>query len=236
MEYRDPGLPESRTLSALEKVKNAAQLNDLTEERSVANLVSLEVRAAILKVPPEMIDLDEYEKRIRWKPTPTEGSLRLSFWREYEYAQATGLRMHTPRIFAGICTSEYFYRLIQNPRKMAWILTPPRSYIHSLEESLEVAHTRLREVLQTLPVDGKDAAKNAKVLLEITEMLEIRKNGSVAQRVESVNVMVDATKNTPSLEEVRERLKKIAEKEQEMKRAREALPVEVETLPVQRDK
>lgn len=241
MKYRDPGLPETKMVSALEKIKNAAQLKDLTDERSVVNLVPPDLMRLILTVPQEMLDLDEYEKRLRWKPTPTEGSLRLSFWREYEYAHAAHAKMHPPRIFAGICTGEYFYTLIKNPRKLAWLITPPRSYMHSLEESLEVGMIRLREILQTLPVDGRDAHKNAKVLLDITQMLDIRKHGAVTQRLEtkSVNVTVDATASPPSLEDVRERLKQIEMKEQELKdrRARETgaiLTYEAETLPVER--
>lgn len=174
-------------------------LLDESDPLSVASLVSPLIRKWIKIIPPKAFTMYEHELRLKAKITEVEEQLRLSFWDEYAFAQDSRSFMNMNRVYSRICTKMHFYEsVVREPYRLAYILTPPRNYVYRMREMLELAHRRMREVLD-LPILDKKKNPNVKLISEmvkITVLLENRVMGAVKQKVEveskSVNVNVEA--------------------------------------------
>lgn len=174
-------------------------LLDESDPLSVASLVSPLIRQWIKVIPPKAFTMYEHELRLKAGITEVEEQLRLSFWDEYAYAQDARCFMNMNRVYNRICTKMHFYEsVVREPYRLAYILTPPRNYVYRMREMLELAHRRMREVLE-LPIMDKKKNPNVKLISEmvkITVLLENRVMGAVKQKLEveskSVNVNVEA--------------------------------------------
>ena len=158
-------------------------------------MVSTDIQAAFIeaqKAEPELFGIDEralYQKlRLSNRlPSPTDNRLRLAFWVEYDRAQALAESMKMQNIFAGIATSGLFYnQYIRSPSRVAWLLTPPVSYVVKTAEALDFGLDRLRDILEREPVDakGKFDVRLAELQAKITWMLEQRVKGAVVTKIE----------------------------------------------------
>jgi hypothetical protein len=151
-------------------------------------------------IPPKAFTMYEHELRLKAGVGEVEEQIRLAFWDEYAYAQDARCMMNVNRAYNRICTKSYFYdRVVRDQYKLAYILTPPRNYVYRMREMLELAHRRMREVLEMPLVDKKTKQPNTKLISEmvkITVLLENRVMGAVKQKLEveskSVNVNVSS--------------------------------------------
>lgn len=175
-------------------------LLDESDPLSVASLVTAAVRSGMKLIPPKAFTMYEHELRMMAKATDVEEQIRLAFWDEYQLAMDKRCQMNINACYSRICTKIYFYDiLLKEPYKLAYILTPPRNYVYKMREMLELAHRRMREILE-LPIDQKKPnTKLISEMVKITVLLENRVMGAVKQKLEveskSVNVNVETRKN-----------------------------------------
>lgn len=165
---------------------------------SVVNLVTERVREAMLRVPADTHALSEGQLRQIVAPTHTDDSLRVSFWREYEKCVAFGLkRITATSIFSGICTEGYFFKLLDNPEKVAWLVRPVQAYQKHVEALLFRGLSRVEEIVnaEITDKDGKLDVKRARLVLEAVVMLDNRAKGMAVQKVqkESKSLKVSVT-------------------------------------------
>jgi hypothetical protein len=192
-------------------------LKDTTNPRSVISLVSPKFQEAILNIPEEYfgIDATEYEKTIGAGDTltQTDKRLRMAFWLEYDRAQARGIGMEMKRVLGGACSEDYFYRVLRNPKKVAYILIQPVSYELACKDLLDRSVMLLGQILDQITHSSKPDPKMYDVAIKIYNILDTRVNGAVVQRVEqkNLNVNVDAQKgpDSLSLDEVKKRLQEL---------------------------
>lgn len=233
----DGNLPQVRgEMGVLSPPLEAVDLWNQDYDRAVVNLVSHEVQAAMLAAAhksPEYFTLDEKTlyKRLKeegYQPTPTDNRLRLSFWLEYDRAQASGKGMVISNILAGICTRDYFYGpYLSKSYKVAWILCPPTDYVTKISEALDFGLDQLREVLDLPILDekGRINVKLGELKAKIVAMLDARKHGAVVQRVEQKNMNLNiATSDNQvakmalsgTMEDLQKRMKELERRERQI--------------------
>lgn len=167
---------------------------DEANPRSVLALVSKMMREQIkdhVHTNPELFDEDERDLARKLREankitSPVDNRIRLKFWMEFEYAQANhNKEIDVARVYAGICSKEYFYkRYMRSPSKVAWMLCPPSGYALKAEEALEFGLDQLRDMLeQPHVIGGQLNTKVAELKLKIVALLEPRVKGAVAQKL-----------------------------------------------------
>lgn len=177
-------------------------LLDARNPRSLVNIVAPEVKAAILRLPRELLLMDEKALKRKAAPTDTVNYLRLNFWLEYNRAQEKQCRMLVSNVLRGVCSKEWFYDgVLASDLKLAWIITPPADYAVVQADIFQTALDKLRRCLHVKPYtitvteetdkDGRKTVTRKQVpnvaamreVREITRMLSDRIQGSVIQRL-----------------------------------------------------
>lgn len=180
---------------------------DESNPQSLINLVGDNVRNAIKTIPSNFIGHDEQYWRLRDRGkkederlSATDWKVRLSLWTEYNRSMVESKPFRTQYIYAGICTYGFFKkRYLENPERLAFVITPPSDYLKSLEECLYQNTYTLREVCVASAVrdDGSIDPKAAAVKLAVQQYFDARIYGSIAQNInqKSVNVNVNTDKS-----------------------------------------
>jgi hypothetical protein len=200
---------------------------------------------------PDLFGLDERSlfKLLRQEgaaPTPTDNCLRLRFWEEYERCHATAgtsKGIQDVRVYAGVCTRQFFYdRYLVNPIKVAWMLTPPTSYVTHATEALNFGLQLMREYLEidARSPDGKINVKLMELQAKITAMLDQRVKGAVVQRVEQKNMNLNVQTSDAkvasalvgqSMEDINARIKQLEKKAAGAGLGAQADVIDVDPLP-----
>lgn len=157
----------------------------------------------------DLLSKEETDLQKLIKPNKTINRLRIAFWKEFDHAQNHKCKMNMANVYRGICTQEYFSMVLsdENVRNAVWILLPRTNYAIVMEEALDKANERLREIIE-MPIyemkqiKGKDGkvrqkrvpnAKIAEIILKAQKALDERVKGAVVQKVEqkSLNYSVN---------------------------------------------
>lgn len=204
---------------------------DADNPRALINIVTTEIAGAIRKVAedrPELLEMDERSLGNLLKPSPTDNRIRVGFWNEYMLAQDHGKKLFTQRIYAGVCTHEFFLQgYVKNVEKMAWLLCPPSSYSTAITEALLHGIGRMRDVLELPLIDakGNTIPSNVNAIIRAVQMLDQRAKGGIIQRIEaktqtySVNHQINQESQKPAetLEEINERIKELEQKSKSLR-------------------
>lgn len=192
---------------------------DEADPASVISMVPDKVREALLAChaeAPKLFDMDEQSldahlRKVKIPPSATDNRLRLKFWIEYDRCKADSISAMTmTHVISNICSKEFFYNhYLKRPSKCAWLLCPPISYSHKLEEALEFGLEQLRDILSTphweesldrdgLPTTPTFNAKIASLKLSVFKTLDDRKHGIATQRIESTSKSLSITAQIPA--------------------------------------
>ncbi len=225
-------------------------LLDRSDPRALINLVPNSMVEAMEKLAfehPEYLNQDERtlldlfraqvaEGRIRdglVRVNATDKRLRISFWIEYDRAQAGKRVMGMSNVFSGVCTRMYFdNEVLHRPGKLAWILTPPVAYTNVMEEALVFGVEKLRDILD---IDLKDAkgqvnVKAGELLLKTIQFLDARVKGAIVQKVDTRSLVVTGNLDKPkdsepmTLEDVQRQLQQLEIKARDLVDGRGAPP------------
>lgn len=174
------------------------------QESSLLNVAPLKVVPLIMRVKeslPEIAVASEEWLRKYIKPDERDERLRLSFWDEYNLVTAGTYkrRMRLDSILSGICNENTWSKCYaNNDRKLLWILTPPKSYVQSMNYILHLGTERLSEIM-SLPIKQEDGSvdhKAASLILKAFEMVDMRVKGGILQKMQveqkNLNVHVSA--------------------------------------------
>lgn len=222
----------SKNLKALQPVLTSKQgpvpdeavVFDMDNPRSVLRIAGDALREAILNLPEEYQNKSEKEFYMAYRPGAMENRLRLSFWREYESSQESMTQLNVKKVYAGLCTKEYFYqKAIKNPVILGWMLIPPTDYAVLIEEALTFGIQRLREIMELPLVDenGKVNVKLCDTIIRATAMLDMRIRGAYIQKSEvrqlNFNMNADAkgigqALEASNMEEIERRIKYLESK------------------------
>lgn len=164
-----------------------------TGEKSLLALLSSapKVRQVILdleKNHPELLQIDEVSFRAKHREEITiiTQRVRIALWQEFESAHLNNRTIRSKQLYAGVCSENTFYALINNPIRLAFILTAPSDYVVTLKEAHDAGLNKLRELFQARVVDeeGYMNPKVAEILIKAFAILDSRLKGAVVQRVD----------------------------------------------------
>lgn len=225
------------------ELKDSSEISiiDQSNPHSVYNMSPDNVKKCIDQVPANVWDMSVYELANQAEIGIDEKKLRIAFWIEYERAVRNNTPINLYHVGRGIIqTRGMNTKIMANPYKLAYILTPPEDYRVKLEEMLIIALDEERKVLE-LPVvqrriqitkDGKEIihekvdTKLAALKHQIRESLQNRVHGAVATKSFNINKQIDDEKEELSKSSVEE-LQKIVE---ELKQEKEAVVINPEAL------
>lgn len=205
-------------------------IEDESNPRSVISLTSSNptLQNAIKRLlleSPDLLELDQTEIAQKVNPTFTLSRIRLSFWHEFENANTGNRKMAMAKIIAGVCTETVFRKKVLNDnKKLAYILCPPKDYLITVKEALDAGLDNLRAIVSAKVVDddGNLIHKSAETVLKAVALLDMRVKGAVVQRIDqrslNVNVHKDVSPRNSSsdmprsMEEMDQQLEQIKQK------------------------
>jgi hypothetical protein len=122
------------------------------------------IRNAALSVPHDLFGLSESELQLRCYPNAgkrtketleTDSKLRALFWLEHDLAFTEKRKMILRNVYQDVLLpANFIYSVLQNPRRVAWILTPFGSHIANVAHLLKTGTQRIQEILE-LPLTRK---------------------------------------------------------------------------------
>lgn len=221
--------PEETTSSA-----GCTEINEAIP-RSVVNLLPTWLRETVLALPKDFFMMTEEElvkkifpgtSGVRPKPDMVSSRLRIQFWEEYDKTQRENRKeMDISSVVDRICSLAYFKDKVFGLR-LAYVLTPPSTYVLTITECLMLGIERMREVMNTSAVDemGNVNDKLADIQLRMFQTLDLRLNGAVAQRIDqrilTANVSAEqaggaAAARNLSLEQINQRIAELEQKQRD---------------------
>lgn len=181
---------------------------DENNKNSVINRLTPTVAEALSKLPRKYFEMTPEELEKRTKPSAIINAIRLSFWLEYNRVLMEGPKekINNTRVFSPFCTEHYFYALLKKDIIMAWVMTPPLSYEVMMEETLDLAVKKLRQLVTDFDFKDKSGRVNPRsvdVFLKAFAVIDARVKGSVIQKkqhlhfhkTDGVGAGVDDTKD-----------------------------------------
>jgi hypothetical protein len=251
-----PPTEKGSTNSVLESVRDSEPvvLFDTNDPRALLNLLPATVRKAIEDAMfdasnAELFAMDEMtlykyikDSPAAWNVTPTDNRIRLKWWMEYDFCQATMARgMEMKRVIAGVCTHEFFYRRYLNvPYKVAWLLCPPTGYAIKVNEALEFSLEQMRDILSQPHVRGGIVdTKLGELKAKIHAMLDVRVKGAPMQKTMNINAQLSgaaagravmAATAQPSMEQLERRMRELETRERELLNGGEVRTIEIKKV------
>jgi hypothetical protein len=188
-----PSRPQTaKKLAASEASDRLAAFSifDESNPMSVVNMVPPMVAEAIRKIPQQcayVTHATEGQIKAYCKPDERDERLRLAFWDEYNYATSVSAPMRINYVIRGLCSGEVFYNYyLSEPKKLAWVLTPPKFYSQGMKYILHLGLDRLTEIMQAKVVDddGKLDVRAAATILKAFQLVDLRVKGAIMQKVQ----------------------------------------------------
>ena len=159
----------------------------------------------------------------------SDWKVKTSFWKAYKNSAKAGNRMTVAKVIGGITNNKTFVnRFLENPARLAWLLTPSTPYQVQVETLLDKSVERYQELIameitttKKVTVNGEEVlvkqtdAKKAMVLLNVIKNLEERALGGAIQRQLSVSTKEPSSADEKSeidMDAVDKRLKELEEK------------------------
>lgn len=175
------GVPEEVLANTILDRDNPTSLINMVPDRLVPIL--LRVREKL----PTLIFQSEACVKHKVKPDERDERLRLAFWDEYSTSTALKKRMSIQTILASVTNWEVWVNHYEtDDLKMAWIMTPPRSYAQSMKYILHLGTERLLEIM-SLPIVNAQGNVDSKVITQILkafQLADMRVKGGIVQRVQ----------------------------------------------------
>lgn len=165
----------------------------------IGKVMPPEIAKFIPLLTEELKDITESDAITEGADTePTTSRLRLAFWTEYDSAIGDMRVMSFENIqHATRLTREAIMKILINPKRLAWVLTPPASYEDYISETLNYGIRRLREDILTMNIrtpNGDVDTRKAKLLMDAIAFVDLRKHGGIVQK----SMHMHAHTNTPT--------------------------------------
>ena len=148
---------------------------------SVFNMVPELMKNNMKLIPEELKDMEYEEIRKIVKPSATLNQLRIRFWYAYDEALYSGRKIGIASIAKGVCNDQQFKRIIKDPEKLSYILTPVTNYAIAVQDLMETSIYKMREALEKIDIQE---SKDLNAILKIYEVFDKRTFGDYKKKVE----------------------------------------------------
>ncbi len=149
---------------------------------------------ALLRIPENVWEMDDSELEEAVKPTHTDWALKVSLWREITKKNAPGAvpgPIPASAVYGGICRyRHWYYRVLANEHRMAWLLSPTQNYLAGLDALLYLGRKKYREIIEApiLTGGGKLDVGAARLVFQVMQHMEERRYGAPVKRNLNANV------------------------------------------------
>lgn len=178
-------------------------LRDYEDPRSVVNLVTPDLEAKITALPSNYVDRTEEDLlTLLDEPDATTSQLRQMFWLEYDRAASNGTLMSLTQVYTGVCSRKTFAEVCNTPKKLAWILNPPKDYLAEIDELHYSSLKQMREILKLKNINREGYVDNKLIetKVKIFLALDMRKKGGYIQRSMQLNQNINKNETTLTIE------------------------------------
>lgn len=166
------------------------------------------LREKVLALPPSYLSMSDHELEKLVDPSEIDHALRLSFWDEYTIAMDNDSTIRAIAVYSKVCSREFFNRVTNDPKRLAYMMRPPRDYMLQMRSLLDLSMRRIEEFIR-LPVKKTMIIKGREVevidtrliaeIVKITTLIDNRVKGAVAQKLvidqTSKNMNLNVNKN-----------------------------------------
>lgn len=158
---------------------------------SIQSLVPDRFSQAIQQIPEELLNQTEdfvVEKAYgSWGNIPElDVDLRRNFWQLYNVAILTEDSIPAGKLYTGICSMNYFYTLLKEPGRVAFLITEPAKDKVKAKHLLFLSWPRMRKILMMDPaINSKTGQPDMKLMslqFELFRYLDERENGMAIQK------------------------------------------------------
>lgn len=171
---------------------------------------------SVRNIPEEYMLKDETELSNLFRVTPLDYAMKKQLWQRFYEVEKTGIyKLKMTDIYGGLCSNPYFYQqFIQNPARVAWLLSPPLNTEALIEEAFRYSFQKVRDEILNMPI----TEKSAPVILKAFQYFADRHLGPMVQRIESKNLNVDVDARDVNVNgpvdpyEIEERLRELKKK------------------------
>ena len=196
---------------------------DHNNPRSLINMVPESLKKVMNSLDDKHRYLTETNLRKFADADARLAQLRIAFWIEYNSAQKVERKMSILNVYRGIASQDFWENVIlKDPKKVAYIIVPPKDYLVAMNELLELGMDRMREILKAPLYDknGKFDPKVADKVIRVAHAVEARVKGAVVTKTLNLNADVNPNKlgidavdtNTTSLEELEAQVARVKAK------------------------
>lgn len=158
---------------------------------SLQSLVPDRFREAVEQIPDDLINKPE-EYIVEnvygsWSNIPDlDVDLRRNFWKHYSVALATEEPILAIRLYENICSMNYFYNLLKEPKRVAFIICESVNDKIKAQYLLFLSWPRMKKILSQEPsINPKTGQPDTKLMelqFKLFQYLDARQNGSIIQK------------------------------------------------------
>jgi len=196
---------------------NLLAIEDIRGSRLIAlDMLPPKYRVKFTEMDPLVADMTEMGLEERFTRTPNDYALRKRLWELVDECQLTGQKISTEAWVRGIVESPYMHQtLINNPFRLAWLLTPLTHHSARYEELFHLVFSKLRKRMSEMEVNDANFASTVKFL----ENLSNRVMGPVPR---NINLK---TQSLPPPEPVRTNNADMDKRLKELEDMKNAIPI-----------
>ena len=195
---------------------------DSSNPRSLINLVPEAMQKVMEGLDDKQRYLTEVQLRNYANADTTLAQLRIAFWFEYNNAQKAERVMNIKNVYRGVTSHDYWHEVIlKDPRKIAYIIVPPKDYLVAMTELLDMSLDKMREIIKAPLYDsrGRFDSKTADKVIKVAQAIEARVKGAVVTKTVNLNAEVPANQlgmdintNSSNLEELEAQVARVRAK------------------------
>lgn len=216
---------EDKSLIAMEREELGPDyvIFDHTNPRALINMVPNSMKVVMEALDDKHRYLSEPMLKRYADADALLARLRINFWLEYDSAQKIERNMSISNILRGVTSMDYWNDVVlKDPKKVAYIIVPPKNYLVTMNELLEMGLDRMREILKAPVFDsrGRFDAKAADKIIKVVHAVEARVKGAVVQKTLNLNAEMPAQRlgienidvNSSNLDELEAQIAKVKAK------------------------
>lgn len=195
-------------------------------ERLMACFKDGKITEQIRGLPDHLKLMTDGEFRKQFRVTPTEFAVKKRLWQLFlERESALDPRITMVEIYDGVTSREYFYQIIRDPPRLAWLMCPPHSAEELIEETFYFLQDKIRQALE----DIKITEKNLPIFMKFYQITGDRHLGAPTQNINTKNVDLQIRMGGQALPSEPEALhKQLEDVKRQLNGVRDVAPVDGE--------
>lgn len=186
------------------------------EKNELTRYVSDKLARCINSIPKEILEKDVDSLEMEILPTKKDRMLKVNLQNEIAKAEQEHSRINNVDICKGVCHVNHFLKVMEDTKKLAWMLMPASSNELRLTVQNDWADERLEEILRLgiFDTNGNFSKEQADLVMKAIKMIKDRTVPIIARsEVKQLQVKANLNKEENlSDEEIDKKLRKLVQR------------------------